>query len=313
MSKLLVDSHSNHQRIESFLSSKIDSLSRRLAHKLCEQGLIFVNSKKITAGYKIKTGDIVTYPENIKNAEAQTTCALKAKPLNIVYEDSSMLVVDKPREIHCIRLSHNDDTTLADLIASYCPRCLDASRDRREAGLVQRLDFFTSGLIIAAKTKETWKDLHTMILCGEMHKEYLAIVEGKLSKPRITIDTPICQSSNKSKMQIAKQKSKQTIFPARSTVIEVQSFFYEEIGTTISLVQIKARRVYRHQIRLHLSSIGHPLVGDELYGSNAKLSESTQGFFLHAEKISIKHPESEKNLDFFSNGRLKAREIVPEA
>lgn len=220
-----------------------------------------------------------------------------SKHASVVFEDDYILAVSKPRAMHSVRQREEDELTLADCIADICPDCLTASDDPREAGLVQRLDFFTSGLVLAAKTRGIWEALHQRLLNGRIEKTYLALIEGKLNG-RQEINTLIEQTKSGKRMKIARmteddidQPLKKGVFEASTTVTPLADVKGGQI------VRAESERTYRHQIRLHLSHSGHPLVGDEQYGATRTLEEFSKGaagFLLHAESITFQHPQTQE-------------------
>lgn len=238
--------------------------------------------------------------------------------IKVLFEDEFLLALEKPRAMHSITLTPEDSLTLADCVAAYCPQCLGASADQREAGLVQRLDHFTSGVILAAKTPGVWQSLHQMLIGNEVQKTYLALVEGTLAVAEVHISLPLRQSKGGKKMiAVRTSKARTNNFAAKTNIEGVGTLAFEG-DRTVSIGRARARHVARHQIRVHLASFGHPLVGDKLYGAKWELAEllrevspneivdnrSIDGFLLHAERVEFIHPVSREPICVTSNSRV---------
>ena len=216
--------------------------------------------------------------------------------LPVLYEDEKLLALSKLRGMASVRLRESDPLTVSDLVTKYCKNCRNASPDEREGGLVQRLDFWTSGAILAAKDQETWNALHAMLKQEKVKKTYLALVQGIPTSKHFTINAPFSLSKGKKIVKLAKARDKKSL--SAHTDIEV---VYKKTGRSPwSIVRATMSRGRRHQVRAHLASVGHPLVGDEQYGSTFQLDkvlpEVGDGFLLHAETILLKHPYSGKKL-----------------
>jgi 23S rRNA-/tRNA-specific pseudouridylate synthase len=218
--------------------------------------------------------------------------------ISILHEDDSLLVISKPRAMHSITLRDTDPLTVADCIACYYPFALKATPDPREAGLIHRLDFYTSGVMIAAKTRAVWDYLRDQLMCGQISKSYLALVEGQVEHQNFLICKEIYTPKNSKKVKVLNDYSTGDV-----TEVDLIKSFPEH---NLSLVKASAPRAKRHQIRAHLASKGHPLLGDELYGSTLKLSSFpttsslTEGFYLHADSVSFTPPKTSKKLNIAS-------------
>ena len=211
--------------------------------------------------------------------------------LKILYEDDDLYIIDKAAGIHSVMLK-NGGVSIAELLLTKNPDLAKVSNHSGDAGLVQRLDFDTSGCLLAAKNRATWEKLFLMLKNGEIKKTYLAIVEGIFNGPKV-VDTFIAsRSRHATKVQVLRKET------PRSQKAHSE-FFPKEINQEqqLSLVEGHAPIARRHQIRAHLSYLGFPLVGDVLYGSKHTLPEFFQrGFFLHAASLSFRHPVLDKEL-----------------
>ncbi len=293
------------QRTDVFLSKALTRVSRRQARLMCEQGLVRVNGSRVPPGKILSAGDVIEIKQIIAQASARPELAKSLggpqQHMTVLYEDEYFLAVAKPGSMSSVTLQQNDPLTLADCIAAYCPEAVSASADPREAGLVQRLDYYTSGVLLAAKKPEVWNSLHHQLLAGEMKKKYFALIEGKLSEEK-QVNLPLVQSDDgKSMIALADENIpdvQNRIFPALTLITPKGSYYSPSLDCLLSLVKAEGFRVRRHQIRVHLAAQGHPLVGDKLYGSRfsgcglaGRNSESLRpGFFLHAASIEFCHP-----------------------
>jgi len=205
------------------------------------------------------------------------------------------MLINKPAEIHSVKLSNSEAPSIAEILLDKNPDCSKISQRPEDAGLINRLDFETSGILIAAKKKKTWNKLRQMIQDGKIKKGYIALLEGRLPES-ISIDNFIgSPNRGASKVRVYKKRPYST-----SRVLQAQSIlapleYLKEIDCTIA--EISAPTARRHQVRAHSASIGHPLVGDKLYGSNRELSqllkrEGLPPFFLHALWLELQHPET---------------------
>ena len=297
-------------RLDVWLSENLPGVSRRRARQLCEAGQVFINGYVARAGAFLNQGSIVEVRASIEPASARNTevvpdSGTKNRSLQVVFEDEFLLVVRKPRGMSSVTLSEEDPLTLADVLVTYGPQQKNASPDPREAGLLQRLDFWTSGLLLAAKSRPMWERLRKELFEEKIHKSYVALVESVPKKDHFVIESPLIASPDEKQMQVA-PRSLAGALSATSEVQLLEAFSMKD--KPFSLLRVQASRARRHQIRVHLASIGHPLIGDELYGAKRdirSLPESLrrrvalphEGFLLHAESLSFRHPVTSKEMN----------------
>ena len=213
--------------------------------------------------------------------------------LQFLYEDKDIFVVLKPQGIHSVRLPAGGGTSVADLLLEHNPILCEASRTPLDAGLVQRLDFETSGIMLGAKHRSIWDALFKSLLQGEIKKTYLAVIEGTLPEEAVRVSSYIGSPHRGArKMKVYTSRP-----PASARALEGTTDFSPlrcDKDLDISVVRASASPARRHQIRVHAAHLGHPLVGDSLYGSTmerAPTRESIQRqFFLHAATLSLRHP-----------------------
>ncbi len=266
-------------RLDRFLVSMLTATSRTTVQQLISDGGILVNERTSKPGYVLRNGDEVEVSSTTAKPAASTV-APHLLPLDIVYEDDDLLVINKQAGmvVHPAA-GHADDTLVNALLARY-PALQDAEGDR--PGIVHRLDRDTSGLIIVAKNLPTQAALIEQMKRHEITKRYLALVEGNVSLDHGSIDAPIGRDQrHRQKMAVTAVGSREAI-----THFHVLERFQRH---TLLLVQLETGRT--HQIRVHLQAIGHPVVGDPVYGSghtNPHIPLHRQ--FLHASQLSFTHP-----------------------
>jgi len=266
-------------RIDKYLASKTD-LSRSKIQKLIKDGKVLVNGKVVSSNYKVLEQDLilVTYEE-----ENYTEIKPANIPLDIVYEDDDLLVINKQSGLVVHPAPGNYENTLVNaLVGKY-----QLSNDELRPGIVHRIDKDTSGLMLVAKNDYTHEKLSQMISDKIVERYYLALVEGVINHETGTIDAPIGRDNKyREKMAITSLNSKKAI-----THFKVLKRY-----ENYTLIECKLETGRTHQIRVHLKYINHPVVGDSLYGK--KIKDSEFGQLLHSYKIRFPHPRSGKILEF---------------
>lgn len=265
---------------------EIADISRSRAAKLLEDGRVTLNGEKAAKNAKLKSGDRVTVcipdpeiydvmPENI--------------PLDIVYEDDDLLVVNKPKGMVVHPAAGNYTGTLVNALMHHCPDSLSGINGVMRPGIVHRIDKNTSGLLIVAKNDLSHNALAMQIKEHSFTREYEAVVYGNLKNDRGTIDAPIGRHP-------CKRKQMAVIEGGRNAVTHYEVL--ERLnGFTHLRLRLETGRT--HQIRVHMSYIGHAVAGDDVYGPK-KVITSLCGQCLHAKKIGFIHPKSKKYLEFDS-------------
>jgi 23S rRNA pseudouridine1911/1915/1917 synthase len=282
MEKYIVKKEEIGKRLDSYISSKNNKITRTSAQRLIEQGDILVNNQKQKVAYKINEGDIISIEEITPKA-----VELKAQeiPIEIIYEDKDIIVVNKPKGMVVHPANGNPDGTLVNAIMAICKDSLSGIGGEIRPGIVHRLDKDTSGLLIVAKNDIAHVNMSEQIKKHEVDKIYIALVRGNIKENEATIDMPIGRSkTDRKKMAVSKN--------GRNAITHIKVLKRYEKYTLLE-VNIETGRT--HQIRVHLSYIGHPIVGDYTY-SNGKNEFGIEGQCLHAKCLRFRHPVTGKEM-----------------
>lgn len=271
-------------RLDKAIAELEQDISRMLVQKLIEDNKVYVNGKKEKASYKVKLNDKITI-----EIEEPKESKLKAEeiPLNVVYEDNDIIIINKEKGMVVHPGNGNPDGTLANAIMARCKDSLSGIGGEIRPGIVHRIDKDTSGILIIAKNDKAHINISNQIKEHKTKKTYLALVRGVVKENEATIDMPIGRSQKDRKKMAVTKTGKNSI-----THFKVLKRYKEN---TLLEVNIETGRT--HQIRVHLSEIGYPIVGDYTY-SNGKNKFGVEGQMLHAYKIKFKHPTTEKEVEF---------------
>jgi 23S rRNA pseudouridine1911/1915/1917 synthase len=265
------------ERLDRYVAQQIPSLSRSRVQQLIVDGLITVNGAPAKASYRLREGDeiLARIPPSEEVELVPQHIALK-----VIYEDEELVVVDKPAGmvVHPAH-GHHDGTLVNALLARYPDLPVDA--DNRP-GIVHRLDKDTSGLIMVAKNEDARRNLQRQFKEGQVEKLYLTLVEGKVEPERGVIDAPIGRDARRRKRMAVLPKG------GRESLTEYGVLEYLEQYT---LLEVRPRTGRTHQVRVHLAFIGHPVVGDNVYGYR-KQRLGLRRQFLHAQRLGFHLPSS---------------------
>ena len=284
--KLVVEALEDKMRLDAYIARQDSDLSRSMIQKLLDDNKITVNGKLEKASFKVKIGDEIKIdiekPKEVK-IEAQEI------PLDIVYEDSDILVVNKQKGLVVHPANGNPDGTLVNAIMAHCKDSLSGIGGELRPGIVHRLDKDTSGLLIIAKNDKAHIAMSEQIKDRKVKKTYIALVRGIIAENEATINMPIGRSTKDRKKMAVTKKGKEAI-----THFKVLNR-YTTSKASYTLLEVKIDTGRTHQIRVHMAEIGHPVVGDMVY-SNGKNEFGVIGQCLHAKKLEFKHPVTEKHM-----------------
>ena len=274
-------------RLDSFVTEAFDSTySRSFYKRLIDDGKISVNGKVITkAGTKLVSGDIVE--ADIPEPKEDDSFVAQDIPLDIVYEDSDLLVINKPQGMVVHPAAGHSEGTLVNALLAHCKDELSDINGVLRPGIVHRIDKDTSGLMLACKNNFTHLKLADMLSRHEIVREYRALVYGYVKEDRGMVDAPIGRSANdRRKMAVIKDgKNAVTHFEVLDRLGEL---------TDLKLILETGRT---HQIRVHMAYIGHPVVGDPVYAPRRK-NYGLSGQALHSQAITFVHPRTGETMHF---------------
>ena len=269
-------------RCDVFLSEKISNLSRTSIQKLIKEKFVFVNGKNIKPNIILNIGDeiSVSIPE-----KKETKLVAEEIDLDIIYEDDYIIIINKPRNMVVHPAAGNEEHTLVNALLNHCKLSMINSE---RPGIVHRLDKDTTGLIICAKDDETHLKLVDMFSKRDISKKYLAICNGSFSKESGFIDKTIGRDEKDRKKMSVKSKSGKEALTEYNILTSNLKY---------SLVDVTLHTGRTHQIRVHFSSINHPIVGDDTYGNkNEKIK--AKGQMLHSYYLEFLHPITNEKLQF---------------
>ena len=274
------------KRLDKWLTEKEDTLTRSMIQTLIADGQVSINGKTAKKNHKLSAGEkvVLIIPEPV---------SLEAKPenipLDIVYEDESLVVVNKPKGMVVHPAPGNYDGTLVNALLYHCKGELSGINGVIRPGIVHRIDKNTSGLLMVAKTDDAHKKLAEQIKEHSFTREYRCIACGRFKESKGRIDAPIGRDvKDRKKMCVTLKNSKNAV-----THYEVLEQFEK-----YAFVKCVLETGRTHQIRVHLSYIGHPVLGDDVYGKSYK---GIEGQCLHAGKIGFVHPDTGRYMEFESD------------
>ena len=269
-------------RIDRYLAKQKPELSRSMIQKLIEDHAILVNQKPVRTSYQIRKQDQIT----IQILEVKES-NMKAQdiPIDIIYEDQDILVVNKPKGMVVHPANGNPDGTLVNAIMAKCKDGLSGIGGELRPGIVHRLDKDTSGLLIVAKNDQAHIKMSEQIKNREVKKIYIALVKGIVKENEATIQMPIGRSQQDRKKMAVRKDGKEAV-----THFKVLKRYLQN-----TLLELKIDTGRTHQIRVHMAQIGHPVVGDMVY-SKGKNEFGVEGQMLHAKRLEFMHPITGKKL-----------------
>lgn len=282
MKEFIIEKENEGIRLDKVLSNLDSELSRTMIQKQIENKEILVNDKVQKASYKVQLKDKIT----VKELEpVKIDIKPEDIPIEVIYEDNDIIVVNKPKGLVVHPANGNPDGTLVNAIMKICNGSLSGIGGKIRPGIVHRLDKDTSGILIIAKNDKAHINLSEQIKNREVKKTYIALVRGFVKENNATIRMPIARSTKDRKKMAVSKDGKEAI-----THFKVIKRY-----TNYTLLQINIETGRTHQIRVHLSQIGYPIIGDVVY-SNGKNEFGVIGQMLHAEKIEFLHPITKQHM-----------------
>lgn len=273
-------------RIDKFIADNADGISRSYAAKLCEERLVTVDGKAVDKKLKLKGTEVIEIdvpePESVE-VEPENI------PIDIVYEDDDVIVVNKPQGMCVHPAPGNESGTLVNALMYHCGDSLSAINGVIRPGIVHRIDMDTSGLLVCAKNDDAHNKLSEQLKERKALRKYNALVNGNIKEDSIVIDKPIARNPiDRKKMAV--------VYGGREAITHVNVL--ERFGR-YTLVECILETGRTHQIRVHMASIGHSIVGDKVYGIK-KEKFNLNGQLLHARTIGFKHPRTGEIMEFTS-------------
>lgn len=279
---LKVDDSEDGTRLDVLLVRRVDGMSRAKARRLIGDGLVRLNGRRARKGTRLNAGDEVHLRELPPPPDFDA--APGEGELDIRFEDAHLVVADKPAGLPTHPLRPTETETLASRLVARFPEMQGVGYARREPGILHRLDNDTSGLVIAARRQEVFDRLRQALTELEIDKRYLVLVDGRV-EPQVIEHRIAKHPSDPRRVHVCVDALDRRLPASRPARTEVLSS--KPVGSR-ALLEVSAARAHRHQVRAHLAAIGHPLVGDWLYGGSVVPGLSRH--FLHASEIRMLHP-----------------------
>jgi 23S rRNA pseudouridine1911/1915/1917 synthase len=304
------------QRLDRFLAAQLDGVSRSRVQMLLEQGDVLVDGEREKASLKLRGGEKIAIIGEPRPAPLKATA--EDIPLDVVFEDADLAVVNKPAGmmVHAGSGQNEDARSRGTLVNAllYRFKALSSTGGDLRPGIVHRLDKDTSGLIVVAKNDRTHAALGEMFSSRQMNKTYMALVQGKVERAKGTINAGVSRDPvRRTRMTVQPQDNSRTAVSHYEVLRRIETRFGK-----FTLVKVRIETGRTHQIRVHMASVGHPVVGDTLYGGAGQLTDQVAAQaatskaarrrseperlrlgrnFLHAARLEFVHPRTKKLLE----------------
>lgn len=277
------------ERLDKSLADALPDLSRVQLQRLIRDDQVLVNGRPAKASQRLDGGEqiLITLPEPV-----ETGLIPWEFPLDIRYEDDDIILINKPTGIVVHPSTGHEQETLVNAVLAHCP-VLPVIGSEKRPGIVHRLDKHTSGLIIVAKNERALRYMQAQFKKRTISKVYLALVFGQVQPPTATIDAPVGRNPrNRKKMGVIPPGSSHSLHsrPAQTNYTALITF------DDYTLLECRPRTGRTHQIRVHLAYIGHPIVGDKIYGRRKQPFPKLGRHFLHAAELTFKRPSDNQEL-----------------
>lgn len=288
MNKLTLQAEESAERIDALLARSVDGLTRSAAQRLLEQGAVTKNGTPVKKNYKTASGDVfeIALPEAV-----ETELVAQDIPLDVVFEDDDLIVVNKPRGMVVHPAPGHEDGTLVNALLHHCGESLSGIGGERRPGIVHRIDKDTSGLIIAAKNDFSHLALSAQLADHTLARTYEAVVCGTLREDNGTVDAPIGRHPTDRKRMTVTDKNSRRAVTHWSVIARYNGYTH---------VRCNLETGRTHQIRVHMAHIGHPILGDLVYGRK-RPEKGLEGQCLHARALRFLHPRTGETIELTCN------------
>ncbi len=303
--KIRIEAAESGSRLDALLAENLPELSRSFIQRLIDGGAVTINEKTVKKSYKAERGDVfmIDLPEKPEAASVEA----EDIPLDVVYEDNDIIVVNKPRGLVVHPAPGHPDGTLVNALIHHCGDSLSGINGVLRPGIVHRIDKDTSGLIIAAKNDAAHKALAAQLKDHSLSRVYEAVVYGRLREDSGTVNAPIGRHPTDRKRQTVTEKNSRDAVTHWEVIARYNGYTH---------VRCRLETGRTHQIRVHMAHIGHPVLGDMVYGRK-KPDKGLEGQCLHARSISFIHPSTHEQMtletelpEYFANVLKKLGEPV---
>ena len=285
MKEFSIDCNTEGQRIDRYLSDKLEDRSRSYIQKIMKEGYVKVNQKPVKSNYRLSFGDSVevTLPE-----AKEPDIVPENIPLDILYEDQDIIMINKPKQMVVHPAPGHYSGTLVNALMYHCGDELSGINGCMRPGIVHRIDMDTTGSLVVCKNDKAHQSLSEQLKVHSIRRIYVAIVHGNIKEDSGTVNAPIGRHpTDRKKMSTHCKNGRDAV--THYTVLERFGDY--------TYIQCELETGRTHQIRVHMASIGHPLVGDEVYGPKKCPFKGLQGQTLHARTLGIIHPTTGKYLE----------------
>ncbi|MCQ2772883.1 MAG: RluA family pseudouridine synthase [Bacilli bacterium] len=274
------------KRLDDTLTKAVGDVSRSKIQSMIKSGDVLVNGKKEKPAYNVRLADLITYKKTTNN---QLNVVAEEIPLNIVFEDEDLIIINKPQGMVVHPGNGHPTGTLVNALVNYSEELAHKEGNEFRPGLVHRIDKDTSGLLAIVKNDKAYEALADQLSDHSMHREYIALVKGFIEESDGKIDAPIGRDPKiKTKMCVNLKNGKEAV-----------TFFHvlKRYAGGYTLISCKLRTGRTHQIRVHMDYIGHPVIGDPMYGQGNRVIYDN-GQLLHAYCLSFMHPTTKKEVSY---------------
>ena len=277
---LSVTAEESGERIDALLARTVEGISRTAAQRLLEEKRVFLNGNPVRKNTRTREGE--SYELRLPAVAEEVPLLPQELPLDVVYEDEDLIVVNKPRGMVVHPAPGHPDGTLVNALLWHCGNSLSGIGGERRPGIVHRIDRDTSGLLIAAKNDFAHQALSAQLSDRSLSRVYEAVVRGRLREDSGTVDRPIGRHpTDRKRMAVTEKNSRSAI--THWTVLKRYNGYTQ--------IQCRLETGRTHQIRVHMASIGHPLLGDGVYGAPSP-EKGLEGQCLHARELKFIHPRT---------------------